>query len=132
MRLSPLIFAAALVACAPNQPITAHTTLSSGADLAQGKLIPVASFSQQDIVALRIDLTWPDSTQDLGYHRLHFTWSHNGQVIFTHVLRPLLVSSPWTVTARHPAITLGTGPCHVIVTLDDTPIIDQSFVITSQ
>lgn len=130
--IAPLLLAATLAGCAQSQPITAHAVLTSKADFVQGKLTPVNHFTDQDIALLALYLSWPDGNADLGRHRLHFTWTNGEQTAFTRVLHPDLHSSPMRITAFHPAITLGTGLCHVTVTLDHKPIVDQDFTVGGQ
>ncbi len=128
-RIAGLVVLLLATGCTP--PLHyAEPRLTSGADLSQGKRRPARTFDLDDRVVMLVDVTWPDPTEEGGFHQCQWRWYRDGQLASqSPVTRIRFVRTPMTLHTARPAAALGIGRYTVETLVDGTVVATSRFDI---
>ena len=122
----------AVLACSGCSPMmtVSGATLTSGANMSQGKRSPAAVFHQDDTVVMLVDLTWPDPENDGGRHRCDWRWYRGDQLVSRSQTKDIdFRSTPFTLRTARAAATLGAGHFKVETMVDGVLVATSRFDI---
>ena len=107
-----------------------NSGVTSFENLHRGKLIPMTTFTAQDVVSFYVNVYWDNPTQELGIHSVAFKWYADTKLISNPHRAINFKVTPTTLSYQIPASVLGVGHCKVEALIDDNVVASKEFDIT--
>jgi len=88
----------------------ANSGVTTAANYNHGNLVPMTTFSLNDIIRFYVSVTWDDVTQEPGWEVVSWNWYKGGKIVghFEND-RAYFKGAPNTRILTQPASALGTG-----------------------
>jgi hypothetical protein len=103
--------------------------VTSGENLMKGKLIPVASFTSQDVIRFYVSVRWDDPTKGAGIHDINYNWYAGDKLVSTFYRRANFIRTPAEMHSTRAAADLGTGHFKAEILIDKKVVGSKEFDI---
>ena len=125
----PFVPAEGAAPAATQTPHMVAAVLTSAANLAAGKRLPVKSFSAEDFVVALVDFQWDDPKSGAGVHKVTWRWYKDGKLLSENEAPMNFQTTPWTTKVQRAAGALGAGHFTVTTFVDGAPASSSDFDI---
>jgi hypothetical protein len=122
---APITFAQAQT---PTPQVSGHI-VTSGASRALGQRIAVQNFTTDDYVISYVDLQWSPADTNAGAHFVEHRWLRDGTLVSDGKRVLAFNQTPFTLSSRRAAATLGTGHFTIQTLVDNAIVATDEFDI---